>query len=132
MRTIASINVVMAIAFLLSVVVQINDPDPFAWMLIYGLAAFVAIAFGMGRFRRWMAGVVGLAAVVWAVLLVPSFVGQVTIPEVFGSLTMKTDPVERAREFGGLMLVAAWMGILLIRERWGQRKRLEASVSAGE
>ena len=37
------LNYVMAAAFIFSVIVQFNDPDPLLWMLIYGLAGAACV-----------------------------------------------------------------------------------------
>jgi hypothetical protein len=42
-------------------------------------------------------------------------VGKVSIGELFESYAMKSEPVEEAREMGGLLIVAAWMAVLALR-----------------
>ena len=42
-------------------------------------------------------------------------VGRVSIGELFESYAMKSEPVEEAREMGGLLIVAAWMAVLALR-----------------
>ena len=42
-------------------------------------------------------------------------VGQVSLEEVFASISMQTKAVEEAREVGGLFLVALWSGVLSFR-----------------
>ena len=52
-------NWVMLAAFLFSVAVQYNDPDPIRWMLIYGLAALACILKLMGRLNWYLPAAVG-------------------------------------------------------------------------
>ncbi len=112
------LNVVLTVAFLFSVLVQHNDPDGLVWIGIYGAAAAVCFAFAVHRMRSWHAYAVGIIALAWAVALVPSFWGHVGLSDLFGSFEMKSAAVERAREFGGLLIVAAWMFSLAMSNRW--------------
>ena len=43
------VNLLMLLAFGLSVAVQYNDPDPWLWMLFYLLATLACLAFHFGR-----------------------------------------------------------------------------------
>lgn len=111
------LNVVMTLIFLTSVLVQYNDPDALPWMAVYGSAAAACIAFAMGRLRWFHAAVVGLVSLLWAAAMAPLFWGHVALDDLFGTLDMKTQAVERAREFGGLVIVCIWMTILALRLR---------------
>jgi transmembrane protein TMEM220 len=108
-----AIQWVMAAAFVFSVAVQYNDPDPLPWMGIYGAAA-VASAWAALRPRGYpwpFPAVVGAVALVWSFFLLPQVVGKVRLPELFASWEMKSPRVEVAREAGGLLIVAAWMAV---------------------
>jgi hypothetical protein len=104
----------MAILFLFACAVQYNDPDPLQWMTIYGLAALACGLWLGRRLPRWMPAVVGIAALGWAVVLAPGVVGRVSIGDLFESYAMKSEPVEEAREMGGLLIVASWMVVLAV------------------
>ena len=108
------LNRLMVVVFLASAVVQYNDPDPLVWILIYGLAAAASLA-AVSWNRAWLlSSVVGVVAIVWSVALVPHFFGKVGFFEISESMTMKSDDVEYAREFGGLLIVAAWMAVVTL------------------
>ncbi len=108
----------MAILFLFAVAVQYNDPDPLRWMAIYGLAALACGLWLAGRLPRLGPVVIGLAALAWAATLAPGVVGQVSMGDLFESYAMKSEPVEEAREMGGLLIVSVWMAVLaLVRPR---------------
>ena len=127
MQTVVGLlNVLMTVAFLLSVLVQYNDPDAIAWMLVYGASAAVCIAFTMRRMRAVYAFGVASIALIWALFLVPSFWGSVGFGELFESFDMKTGEVERARELGGLIIVVMWMGILGTYQRVASRRATPA------
>jgi transmembrane protein TMEM220 len=116
-------NIVMALLFLFSLVVQYNDPDPIRWMVVYGGAAAACL---WAAFRspvpRWLTGLVGLGALVWIGLWVPKVLGQVSFGEMFREAGMATIEIEEGREVIGLMLVAIWMVVLFFRP--GQRQRV--------
>jgi hypothetical protein len=102
-------------AFLLSVVVQYNDPDPIRWMAIYG-AAFVMCCLSLaGRLRWWMPALAGAVALVWAFSILPHLVGHaIDWGQVFGHMKMANGVVEETREMGGLLIVAVWMAVLTL------------------
>jgi len=106
-------NWVMTAAFLFSVAVQYNDPDPARWMLIYGLAALACVLKLLGRLRWYLPAAVGATAFGWAASLVPGVIGKTTFGEMFQSFHMINALVEEAREMGGLLIVAGWMGVLV-------------------
>jgi len=109
------LNYVMAAAFLFSAVVQYNDPDPFVWMLIYGLACAACALAIMGRLNWVFPAAVGITALAWAVTLAPGVVGKVGFGELFEAFEMKDERVEVAREMGGLLIVAFWMSALVFQ-----------------
>ena len=110
-------NFLFLLAFALSVLVQYNDPDPWAWIAIYLAAAGMCIAWYRHRLPRWYAPLLLVISLVWIGILLPSVVGKVSLPELIDSVSMKTRSVEEAREIGGLLLVAIWSGVLMHRRR---------------
>ena len=122
------INVLFIAMFLMSVVVQYNDPDPFRWMAIYGLALLACIL-ELTRTIRWSfpAGI-ALIALSWASSIAPKVHG-VRIGDLFQQWEMKNEMVEQAREMGGLLIVGAWMIVLAIS---AIRRARAASRSAAE
>lgn len=107
-------NVVMLLMFLMSLVVQYNDPDPVRWMLIYGAAALIA---GL-EIRRSApvaaATAVGAAAFVWMITISRRVLGHVGFAEMFSAWEMKNVAVEEEREMYGLLLVALWMAAVAV------------------
>jgi hypothetical protein len=113
-------NWVMTAAFVFSVVVQYNDPDPIRWMLIYGLAAIACILKWQGRLPWHLPAVIGGIALGWAASLAPGVIGKTTFRTMFQSFHMIDTVVEEAREAGGLLIVAGWMAVLtLVSKRHG-------------
>lgn len=105
------LTALMALALLSSAAVQLNDPDPIRWVLLYGVAALACVLHLFGRCPRSLPLAVLAVSVLWALSLVPSL-QPVPLSEVFGEAGMYGPGVEEARELGGLLLVMLGMGPL--------------------
>jgi hypothetical protein len=110
-----ALNSLFFLVFCLSVAVQYNDPDPWSWSLLYGSAAACCLAWQFDKLHWTAAALIAAIALVWALWLLPQFVGQVETADIFASLSMKTKDVEEAREAGGALLVFLWLTILAAR-----------------
>jgi hypothetical protein len=110
---------VMCALFLLSVAVQWNDPDPWLWMPLYGLAAALA---GLGAAGRLPlapnAGALALYLALFA-LWAPSLFGA--RGEAFTSFTMRAEADEAPREALGLALCALWSAVQTAAARYSRR-----------
>lgn len=107
----------MLLAFLLSVAVQVNDPDPLPWIAIYALAAGACGLSLLGRGGWHYPAVIAVMAVAWAVRIAPRVVGDVPFADMFGAFEMESVAVEEAREMYGLLVIAVWMSVLTLRWR---------------
>jgi hypothetical protein len=107
-----ALNILMAAAFLFSVIVQYNDPDPLIWMAIYGLAFAACVLSIIGRLHWAFPATLAVIALGWAISMAPQVLGHVRFSELFEAFEMKDARVEVARELGGLLIVAVWMGVL--------------------
>ena len=105
----------MLVLFVMSIIVQYNDPDPLLWMAIYALAAVIAFMSMRSRLV-WQAGaaVTGLA-LLWAATLAPEVIGKVRFLDMFGAFEMKNLGVEQSREMYGLLMIAIYTGISTFR-----------------
>jgi hypothetical protein len=99
------------------VVVQFNDPDPLAWVLIYLAAAWASLLSALGRVSRLLPLAIAAVALLWAAAIVPRVVGQVPFAEMFGAWEMKSEAIEESREMYGLLLIAGWMAVIAMRAR---------------
>ncbi|MEH6570059.1 MAG: transmembrane 220 family protein [Halioglobus sp.] len=115
--TFAGFNILFFIAFILSAAVQYNDPDPLMWMAIYIAAAGMCAAEFTKTQPRWLPGLLLAVTLVWILSLLPNIVGKVSWAEIVGSIGMKSQAVEEAREIGGLSIVLVWALCLLTRQQ---------------
>ena len=114
----------LALLFLLSALVQLNDPDPLAWMAVYGAAAAVAAWHAVKPAPpAWPAWLVLSIAAAWAASIVPRVAGRVRFSELWGEVGMKTPAIEEGREATGLAVVALAMLGLAVRSIAARRRR---------
>lgn len=105
-------NGIFLAAFLMSALVQYNDPDTLLWVLIYTAAAWMCVAQYRKNLPRWLPPSLLVVSLAWMAWLLPALTNGVSWHDIFESLSMKTKAVEEAREFGGLALVAGWAAVL--------------------
>jgi hypothetical protein len=108
--------------FTMSVIVQVNDPDPLPWILVYGAAAVAAAAALARRLTWWLPAAVAAAALTWAASIAPRVIGTVPFLDMFGAFEMKSTGIEESREMYGLLLIAAWMTVLTVRAFRSRRR----------
>ena len=97
----------IGVLLVFAAVVQYNDPDPYAWLVLYLAAAGVSFA-ALWFPDLWkIPAVVAVGAFVWAATLVPT-VTQTSFPDLFQSWEMMSRGMEEGREFLGLLSVASW------------------------
>lgn len=115
-------NVLFAAMFVLSAGLQYNDPDPAAWIAIYGGAAVATLA-ALHLRGGWVTAVaVGLVAAAWAGWLWSSVAGQVEATDLWRKMSEKGGKVEELREAGGLTIVAVWLAVSA-RAGWRRSRR---------
>jgi len=110
-----TINAIMALLFLLSAALQINDPDPLAWILVYSAAAMICVLFHLSRLDWRTATAIALVAALWLGFIFPQMIenlGESSLAEILDFSHMKTLGTELIREVGGLLIVIAWMTAL--------------------
>lgn len=108
--------------FAFGAIVQVNDPDPLPWMLVYGAAAAACLLAMLRRARWWFPAAVAAACIVWAATIAPRVIGQVPFRDMFGAFEMKDTGVEESREMYGLFLIALWM-VVIARRAWREAAR---------
>lgn len=116
------LKIFFAVLFLLFALVQINDPDPLLWIVVYGSMMVVSI---MSIYRKYSNGIMIVMAAGFLIMSVLYFDGFKTWLDsddrslLFDDLAkMQFAYIEEAREFLGLLICLA----VLIFYFWLSRK----------
>ena len=105
----------MGALFAVAVAVQWNDPDPWLWMPLYGLAAGLAGLAAAGRLPLLANAAAATLFVGAFALWAPSL--ATARSEAFETWHMQSAADEEAREAGGLALCAFWSLVQTWRAR---------------
>lgn len=102
------INFILALLFLVFAFVQVNDPDPLLWILIYGnMAVLCVLAMFRMQYKIWII-ISGVFYLVYAAILLPGAMEWFHSPDkalLFDDLAkMQNLYIEETREFLGLMI----------------------------
>lgn len=119
--------IILAIMFLLFALLQWNDPDPLAWIILYGYMAVICLMAAWGNVRTWPL-VVGLVCYgFYALLLASSFWIWITSPDktlLFDEFAkMQNQYIEETREFLGLLICLGVLATVLIRHQHTQKSK---------
>lgn len=103
-------NIILFVLFFVFAVLQLNDPDPFLWVFIYMLTAFLAIVSNYRTLPKVLLWVVLGALLIYSIFYVPALIDWLQIEnknEIFGEMVYDKPYLEGTREFLGLLLAAA-------------------------
>lgn len=100
------VNWILTILFALFAVVQLNDPDPIVWVIIYGTVAVISGFAAVGKSNKNVILTVIGICIVWMMTLVPGVVDWVNegMPSITGSMKAESPHIEYLREFLGLFI----------------------------
>ena len=116
-------NYVMGGLFIISAGLQYNDPDPYLWITIYGVAALLAYMNIVQKHDRFSHLGMLLACLIYGFTLVFKKDGVISwfndhqAESLVQSMKATKPWIENAREFGGLMIIAVFLVINLILEK---------------
>jgi hypothetical protein len=121
------LHLLSALLFVAFAAVQLNDPDPLIWVLIYGAVAAISV---LAFFRKHYPGVCVVLALlfvgysIWFLPGVQEWLGQKNPAQLFDNVAKMEHPfIEESREFLGLWVAA----ITLLAYGWfGRRQRRAA------
>jgi hypothetical protein len=120
------VNLIFAVMFLGFAFVQVNDPDPVVWILIYGLMAATCV---MAAFDYYLSKVLIVYAVLLAGYAVYYFPGvqewlqHENKAMLFDNIAkMEFSYIEESREFLGLVICLAVLAMHVYRSR--RRRKL--------
>ena len=101
------INGFLGLLFLVIAAVQINDPDPVLWVLVYLFTAMICLQGILGRLKIYylIVGVITFVALASTkVAGVIDWMSAGEQSEIFGEMTGERPYVEDTREFFGLIM----------------------------
>lgn len=107
-----------ALLFIVSALLQYNDPDPLVWIIIWGVAAIIAAVFAMNR-------VAFIVPLVMGVLCLVGFI--YVFPDKFEGFEIGNGDIvniERGREAFGLLIIAITMLSFAMRTRYVNRLKV--------
>ncbi len=110
------INLFICAIFLLFTYVQLNDPDPYVWVMVYGLVAILFAVSSFFRIPKIIFQAVILALVLFAFFHVGYFYDWLLSDnksELFGDMIYAKPYVEGTREFMGLLIAIGALIYLL-------------------
>ena len=115
------VNLLLAVMFLAFAFVQINDPDPLVWILIYGSMAVVCILAAFRYYPRLVLGFMLLALLAYSIVFfegVSEWFRQDNKSVIFDDIAKMQHPyIEESREFLGLMICVIVLAIHLVLSR---------------
>lgn len=111
-------NFIICAIFLLFAYVQLNDPDPYVWIIVYGLVAVLFAVSNFVRLPKILIQLVILAFVLFAFYHVDHFYDWLLSDnksELFGDMIYDKPYIEGTREFMGLLIAIGALIYLLKR-----------------
>ena len=108
------LHIPAALLFLVMAAIQLNDPDPLYWVIVYTASAMVAGTKFMGKKYATLTTVTFGMVLAGMLISVTGAIDYLTASD-FASITNKMSTekpyIESAREFGGLLIVAVYFAI---------------------
>jgi hypothetical protein len=109
------VNLLLAIMFLGFAFLQLNDPDPIHWILIYGAMAVVCIMAAFGRYYKIPMIVLAVLYIGYSIVFIPGvkeWMAQEDRSALFDDVAkMEHLYIEESREFLGLMICVAVLAL---------------------
>ena len=113
------LNSFLALMFMAFAFVQVNDPDPILWILIYGAMAVVSVMAIFEYYIPRLMWSIGLGYMAYAVILFPGMMDWYNSSDrslLFDDIAKMQYPyIEEAREFLGLMICISALIFYLYR-----------------
>jgi len=116
------ITIVITVLFALFAFFQLNDPDGFTWVILYGYIAIMGLLAVFGKYN--LALLVPGAAIfgLYFVYLIPSVVEFITSGEdLLNRMAPEKMYIEQTREAGGLLIgLIALIFLITNRKKYGK------------
>ena len=123
------VNGFLAAMFLVFALVQINDPDPGLWILVYGIVCVACVAAIFNKYSLAIMVPMAGAYLIFSALHVDGMLQWLKSPNrnrLFDNVAKMQYPyIEEAREFLGLLICLAVILYLFYRQRAYARSQRE-------
>ena len=116
-------NLVAAILFVLFAALQYNDPDPYIWIPIYVVSAYVCFQTYKGKFDRFSHWIIVAFCLIYAVRLLIDPNGVIAwfkehdAENLVQSMKATKPWIEQTREFGGLLIILLVTSVNIIANK---------------
>jgi hypothetical protein len=116
-------NLVWTGIFVLFALLQYNDPDPWLWMPIYGLAAWLCYRYARGSRPQQLSVLLVFCCIGYGVYLfmgadgVFSWATEHSRENLVQTMKATKPWIENTREFGGLLIIILVLGVNYLRHR---------------
>lgn len=116
-------NLVAAILFVLFAGLQYNDPDPYIWIPIYMVSAYVCFQTYKGKFDRFSHWIIVAFCFIYAVRLMIDPNGVIAwfkehdAENLVQSMKATKPWIEQTREFGGLLIILLVTSVNIIANK---------------
>ncbi|WP_221029517.1 transmembrane 220 family protein [Actomonas aquatica] len=105
---------IMAALFVLSALVQYNDPSPAPWILLYAAAATAAGFAAAGRSTSWLAPALIVVCLWWEMYYIRLGAWHTPFTDLTEEWHMTDQTIVDGREFYALILIAFWMAVVML------------------
>jgi hypothetical protein len=113
------VHALFAILFMIFAFLQVNDPDPALWIVIYGTMALVCVLGIFEVYVKKLLLLLGIGFIAYCVILFPGVLEWLAQedPSALFSETMKMEHpyIEESREFLGLVICLMVIVFYLVR-----------------
>lgn len=113
------LSIFFALMFMAFAALQVNDPDPVLWILIYGVMAVISVMAIFDFYNRRLLIALGVLFVVYLIILFPGVAEwwrqddrSVLFDDV---MKMEYPYIEESREFLGLLICMVVLALYLFR-----------------
>lgn len=103
-----ALSALMAVFAGWAAAMQLNDPDPLGWFLMYGSVAVLALATALAKPSARTAALLAVVALVWAAAILPELLDGWSVRELGATMSAERPEVEFGREFVGLLILAVY------------------------
>ncbi|WP_052823454.1 transmembrane 220 family protein [Neotamlana sedimentorum] len=110
------VNFICFAIFIVFTLLQINDPDPVLWIIIYGFVALLFLFANFYKYPKWFIGLVIVGLIVYGSFYFSSVIDWLQTEnknEIFGEMVYEKPYLEGSREFLGVFIAAFALVVLL-------------------